>query len=128
MAFGDKVKWTADNTVPVGAKLQHALPSIFPWDATLFIPKGAPEPVILTVDEAAKLQALEDAGTGLPQEVIDSERTLHEIVKNPYMAESVRVSAARLILERHDSKTIIAALRGEIEALKSGKLEEFESA
>jgi hypothetical protein len=127
MAFGDKVKWSADNTVPVGARLQHALPSIFPWDATLFIPKGAPEPVIPTVDEAA-MQALEDAGTGLPQEVIDSERTLHEIVKNPYMAESVRVSAARLILERHDQKTIIAALRAEIEALKSGKLEEFESA
>lgn len=121
MAFGDKVKWTADNTTPTHVPLQHAV-SPFPFDATLHIP------LMPTVDEASRLAALEDSAIAPPPEVTLAERTLIEIAGNKFMAEATRVRASQLILERYDQKTLIAALRAEIEALKSGKLEEFESA
>ena len=120
MAFGDKVKWTADNTTPTQVPLHHAV-SPFPFDATLHIP------FMPTVDEASKLQALEDSAIAPPPEVSLAERTLIEIAGNKFMAEATRVRASQLILERYDQKTLIAALQKELEELKRTKLEEFEA-
>ena len=128
MAFGDAVQW-ADNTAEVEtakALLPSPVPTVgqFPpvmFDATLVPPYNAEDEA--RAAEAEQMRLLEDDASGLPQEVIDSERTLHEIVKNKFMSEATRVRAAQLILARYDMKTEVAALYARLEALESAKAE-----
>lgn len=114
---------TANNTVPTqGPTLHHVEFPRFSFDARLW-----PYVPVPTENEAERIQALEDAATAPPPEVSLAERTLIEIASNKFMSEATRVRAAQLILERFDSKTLIAALQKELEELKRTKLEEFEA-
>ena len=124
MAWGASL--TADNTVPTqGPTLHHVEFPRFSFDARLW--PYVPVPPVPTENEAAVLQALEDAATAPPPEVALAERTLIEIAGNKFMAEATRVRASQLILERYDQRVLIAQLQKELEELKRTKLEEFEA-
>lgn len=106
MAFGDVVKWekeTADNTVPVGAALHHAVPP-FPFDVRLHMPI-VPTSELAPVDER-----------GRDREEIKQQ--LRGIMRNRFFSETARVAAARELARVVDNEEI-AELRAEVARMRA---------